>query len=177
MKQLVLLCFALLVAASCTCCVDTRIPKTIAPAETKDQPSGKQPGNHKNNMPVMGSCQVIGTKVEEVSGLCMNKDTTGFWAVGDQGDLCQVSFSGTVSRVLRTRLDMEGITIDPETKTITTANTITIKQFYDVFESIEDAVVTPYIVPDATFTRPSLMSLSVSASDVTPSARMSAHTR
>jgi uncharacterized protein YjiK len=115
MKQLVLLCFALLVAASCTCCVDTRIPKTIAPAETKDQPSGKQPGNHKNNMPVMGSCQVIGAKVEEVSGLCMNKDTTGFWAVSDQGDLCQVSFSGTVSRVLRTRLDMEGITIDPET--------------------------------------------------------------
>ena len=115
MKQLVLLCFALLVAASCTCCVDTRIPKTIASAETKDQPSGKLPGSHKNNMPVMGSCQVIGTKVEEVSGLCMNKDTTGFWAVGDQGDLCQVSFSGTVSRVLRTRLDMEGITIDPET--------------------------------------------------------------
>lgn len=39
-------------------------------------------------------------------------------------------------------------TIDPETKTITTANTITINQFYDIFESIEDAVVTPYIVPD-----------------------------
>ena len=115
MRQLALFCLALLVAASCTCCVDTRIPKTIAPAENKDQPSGKQPGSHKNNVPVMGACQVIGTKVEELSGLCMNQDTTGFWAVGDEGDLCQVSFTGAVTRVLRTRLDLEGITIDPET--------------------------------------------------------------
>ena len=115
MRQLALFCLALLVAASCTCCVDTRIPKTIAPAENTDKPSGKQPGSHKNNVPVMGACQVIGTKVEELSGLCMNQDTTGFWAVGDEGDLCQVSFSGTVTRVLRTHLDLEGITIDPET--------------------------------------------------------------
>lgn len=115
MRQLVLLCFALLVAASCASCVDTQIPKTIAPAESKDKPSGKQPGSHKNNMPVMGSYQVISTKVEELSGLCMNQDTTGFWAVGDGGDLCQVSFSGIVTRVLHTRLDFEGVTIDPAT--------------------------------------------------------------
>ena len=115
MRQLVLLCFALLVAASCSSCVDTQIPKTIAPAENKEKLSGKQPGNHKNSMPVMGSCQVISTKVEELSGLCMNQDTTGFWAVGDEGDLCQVSFSGIVTRVLHTRLDFEGVTIDPAT--------------------------------------------------------------
>ena len=88
-------------------------------AEPTDQQStdktGKQPGNKNQKLPVMGSYQVIGVKVEELSGLCMNKDSTAFWAVGDEGDLCKVSFSGAVTRVLSLDLDSEGITINPET--------------------------------------------------------------
>lgn len=88
-------------------------------AKPTDQQStdktGKQPGNKNQKLPVMGSYQVIGVKVEELSGLCMNKDSTAFWAVGDEGDLCKVSFSGAVTRVLSLDLDSEGITINPET--------------------------------------------------------------
>jgi len=112
-KQLVLLIFALLLAGACTSCVDHSIPTTIAQPENKEP--GKQPGSHAHSMPVMGTRQEMRVSVEEISGLCLNRDTTGFWAVGDAGDFCQVSFTGAVTRVLRTYLDLEGITLDPVT--------------------------------------------------------------
>ena len=115
MKQFVLLLFAMLLAGACTCCVDHSIPTTIGPGKTDSKDSGKKPGDHHANLPVMGSYQIIKAPVEELSGLCMNKDTTAFWSVGDEGDLCQVSFSGAVTRVIRSYLDLEGITIDPAT--------------------------------------------------------------
>jgi len=115
MKQLVLLLFALLTAGACTCCVDHSIPTAIGPGVNDNKPEGKQPGGHKNALPVMGSRQVISVAVEELSGLCMNRDTTAFWAVGDDGDLCRVSFSGSVTPAIRTHLDLEGISIDPAT--------------------------------------------------------------
>ena len=115
MKQFVLLLFAMLLAGACTCCVDHSIPTTIGPGKTDSKDSGKKPGDHQANLPVMGSYQIIKAPVEELSGLCMNKDTTAFWSVGDEGDLCQVSVSGAVTRVIRSYLDLEGITIDPTT--------------------------------------------------------------
>ena len=63
----------------------------------------------------MGACQVIKARVEELSGLCMTKDSTALWAVGDEGAICKVSFSGVVTPVLITRLDAEGITLNPAT--------------------------------------------------------------
>ena len=113
LKQTLLLAFALLLAGACTCCVDHSIPTTIAQPESKE--SGKQPGSHAHGMPVMSTRQELRVPVEEISGLCLNRDTTGFWAVGDDGDLCQVSFTGVVTRVMRTHFDLEGITLDPAT--------------------------------------------------------------
>ena len=103
----------MLVAGACTCCADHSIPTTIGPGKTDSKDSGKRPGDHNPNLPVMGSYQKLKVSLEELSGLCMNQDTTGFWSVSDQGDLCQVSFTGAVTRVIRSNLDMEGITIDP----------------------------------------------------------------
>ena len=115
LRQLVLLLLALLAAGACTCCVDHSIPTTIGPGKSDSKETSKKPGDHNPNLPVMGSCQVLNVPVEELSGLCMNRDTTGFWAVGDEGDLCRVSFTGAVTPVLRTHMDLEGITIDPAT--------------------------------------------------------------
>ena len=61
----------------------------------------------------MGTFQIIKVKVEELSGLCMTQDSTAFWAVGDEGALCKVSFSGTVKPVLSSGLDLEGVTLNP----------------------------------------------------------------
>ena len=83
--------------------------------QDKTEKTSKQPGNKTQKLPVVGNYQVIGVKVEELSGLCMNIDSTAFWAVGDEGDLCKVSFSGVVTPVLSSDLDSEGITINPET--------------------------------------------------------------
>ena len=83
--------------------------------QESNEKTGRQPGPKNQKLPEMGSCQVFSVKVEELSGLCMNKDTTAFWAVGDEGTLNKVSFSGAVTPVLSFDLDAEGITINPAT--------------------------------------------------------------
>ena len=89
---------------------------TVAPVRPDSTKTGdKGPEAHQRTMPVMGNWQIIKVKVEELSGLCMNRDTTAFWAVGDEGALCKVSFEGAVTPVLNTGLDLEGITINPAT--------------------------------------------------------------
>lgn len=115
MKQFLLLVLAVLLAGACTCCADHSIPTTIGPGQTESKHTGKKPGNHNANLPVMGACQTLKVPFKEMSGLCMNQDTTGFWSVSDEGALCRISFSGSVTPVLRTNLDFEGITIDPAT--------------------------------------------------------------
>lgn len=115
MKPFILLVLAVLLAGACTCCADHSIPTTIGPGKTESKNPGKKPGNHNANLPVMGACQTLKVPFKEMSGLCMNQDTTGFWSVSDEGALCRISFSGSVTPVLRTNLDFEGITIDPAT--------------------------------------------------------------
>ena len=88
---------------------------TVAPVKPNTQNGQKGPEAHQRQMPVMGNWQTIKVNVEELSGLCMNIDTTAFWAVGDEGAVCKVSFDGAVTPVLNTDLDLEGITIDPGT--------------------------------------------------------------
>jgi len=63
----------------------------------------------------MGSVQVLAVPVEELSGLCLNKDQSGLFAVGDEGALCAVSFEGGVQTLLSSRLDLEGVTLNPAT--------------------------------------------------------------
>lgn len=78
-----------------------------------ENPAG--PGHKNKELPEMGSFQVFNLQLDELSGLCMNKDSTALWGVGDGGLLCKVSFTGSASRVLSFDLDAEGLTINPST--------------------------------------------------------------
>ena len=101
-------------------CGEELIPKIAYPVN--GQPSEqKRPGGKHLSVPVMGSYTVIKVKVEELSGLCMNQDTTGLWAVGDEGAVCKLSFEGGVTPVMSTGLDLEGVTINPATGDLYTA--------------------------------------------------------
>lgn len=103
----------LLLAGACAC-EDPLANRGIAKPEQKEK-TEKSTGGKPRKVPEMGSCQVINVRVEELSGLCMTKDSTALWAVGDEGAICKVSFSGVVTPVLKTRLDAEGITLNPAT--------------------------------------------------------------
>lgn len=103
----------LLLAGACAC-EDPLANRAIAKPE-KEEKTEKSTGGKPRKVPEMGACQVIKAKVEELSGLCMTKDSTALWAVGDEGAICKVSFSGVVTSVLKTRLDAEGITLNPAT--------------------------------------------------------------
>lgn len=106
-----LVLFSLLLG-SCAC--DNELSGTYKPKKPeKKEESSRQPGGKSRKVPVMGAFQIIKVKVEELSGLCMTHDSTAFWAVGDEGALCKVSFSGTVTPVLSSELDLEGITLNP----------------------------------------------------------------
>lgn len=103
----------LLLAGACAC-EDPLANRGIAKPEKQDQ-TEKTSGGKPRKVPEMGACQVIKARVEELSGLCMTKDSTALWAVGDEGAICRVSFSGAVTTVLKTKLDAEGITLNPAT--------------------------------------------------------------
>ena len=103
----------LLLAGACAC-EDPLANRSIAKPE-KEEKTEKSTGGKPRKYPEMGACQVIKARVEELSGLCMTKDSTALWAVGDEGAICKVSFSGVVTPVLKTRLDAEGITLNPAT--------------------------------------------------------------
>lgn len=103
----------LLLAGACAC-DDPLANRGIAKPEQKEK-TEKSTGGKPRKVPEMGACQVINVRVEELSGLCMTKDSTALWAVGDEGAICKVSFSGVVTPVLKTRLDAEGITLNPAT--------------------------------------------------------------
>ncbi|MBQ3744127.1 MAG: hypothetical protein II858_09800 [Bacteroidales bacterium] len=103
----------LLLAGACAC-EDPLANRSIAKPEQKEK-TEKSTGGKPRKYPEMGVCQVIKARVEELSGLCMTKDSTALWAVGDEGAICKVSFSGAVTPVMKTRLDAEGITLNPAT--------------------------------------------------------------
>ncbi|MBQ1753698.1 MAG: hypothetical protein II002_02035, partial [Bacteroidales bacterium] len=103
----------LLLAGACAC-EDPLANRSIAKPEQKEK-TEKSTGGKPRKYPEMGACQVIKARVEELSGLCMTKDSTALWAVGDEGAICRVSFSGAVTTVLKTKLDAEGITLNPAT--------------------------------------------------------------
>jgi uncharacterized protein YjiK len=69
-----------------------------------------------NAVPVMGDliCSIC-VDVEELSGLCFNKDSTKLLSCGDQGVVKAINFNGEVEDILVQDADMEGITLDPAT--------------------------------------------------------------
>ena len=81
----------LLLAGACAC-EDPLANRGIAKPE-KAEKTDKSTGGKPRKVPEMGACQVIKARVEE----------------------CKVSFSGVVTPVLKTRLDAEGITLNPVT--------------------------------------------------------------
>ena len=112
--QIFLRLLPLLLLAGACACEDPLANRSFAKPEQKEK-TEKSSGGKPRKYPEMGACQVIKARVEELSGLCMTKDSTALWAVGDEGAICKVSFSGVVTPVLKTRLDAEGITLNPAT--------------------------------------------------------------
>ena len=72
----------LLLAGACAC-EDPLANRSIAKPEQKEK-TEKSTGGKPRKYPEMGACQVIKARVEELSGLCMTKDSTALWAVGDE---------------------------------------------------------------------------------------------
>ena len=65
--------------------------------------------------PVIGKYQSYTVNIKELSGLCLHTDKSFLWGVGDQGIIAKVNFDGTFEKVMSQGLDMESVTIDPET--------------------------------------------------------------
>lgn len=113
MKKNFLLVIFLLTFVSCK---GNEVPdfkdKVAADEENVENAAGQ------DGLPVMGSRQVFNVNVEELSGLCLNADGTALLSCGDQGVVKTISFTGQVSDFWSHDADMEGITIDPQTKDI-----------------------------------------------------------
>lgn len=65
--------------------------------------------------PVKLSNKSYTADMKELSGLCLSLDKSFLWGVGDQGEIVKLSFEGKVETVIKRSLDMESVTIDPET--------------------------------------------------------------
>ena len=73
-------------------------------------------GSQTSGMPVMGSYTKYNVDVEEISGICLNKDKTALLAVGDQGVLKEINLNTMAVKTIWTRdADLEAITLDPRT--------------------------------------------------------------
>lgn len=68
------------------------------------------------DMPVMGNYTKYTVKdVIEMSGICLKADKSGLWAVGDNGQLAEISFDGVVTKHWSKSCGMEDVTIHPVT--------------------------------------------------------------
>ena len=101
-----------------SCGTDNKLPDfkdKIAADETVDDNTGNDAGSDEK-MPVMGTYTKHNVKVEEISGICLNKDKTALLAVGDQGVLKEIDINDMSVKTVWTRdADLEGITLDPRT--------------------------------------------------------------
>ena len=66
-------------------------------------------------LPVMKGYQIFDVDVEELSGLCLNREGTALLSCGDQGIVKTISFTGEVSDLWEHDADMEGVALHPET--------------------------------------------------------------
>ena len=73
------------------------------------------PFENEPGTPVKGKFTKYSVKLTELSGLCLHTDKSFLWGVGDQGQLAKIGFDGSVEKVFTQSLDMESVTINPET--------------------------------------------------------------
>lgn len=66
-------------------------------------------------MPILSGEEKFTVKLAELSGLYISEDGTFLWAVGDEGDLGHVSFTGEVSNTFHIGGDAEDVSIDHRT--------------------------------------------------------------
>lgn len=70
-------------------------------------------------LPVFGNYEKYKVAVSELSGVCLDVDGEFLWGIGDNGVLAKLDFTGKVlEKTLVNGMDMEGITMDPQTKDI-----------------------------------------------------------
>ena len=75
-----------------------------------------EPFENAEGMPEMGSyTKILVGEANELSGLCLSADKSFMWGVGDNGELYQIGFDGTVTTVWTHSADMEGVTLHPST--------------------------------------------------------------
>ena len=73
------------------------------------------PFENEPGTPVKGAYKKYSAAITELSGLCLHTDGSFLWGVGDQGMLAKIGFEGQVEKVFSQSLDMESVTINPET--------------------------------------------------------------
>lgn len=66
-------------------------------------------------LPIMKGYSIFDVEVEELSGLCLNREGTALLSCGDQGIVKTISFTGEVSDLWEHDADMEGVALHPET--------------------------------------------------------------
>ncbi|MBO5814959.1 MAG: SdiA-regulated domain-containing protein [Bacteroidales bacterium] len=64
-------------------------------------------------VPTMGDYTIYEVEIGELSGICFNKERTGFLACGDKGIIKSISFDGKATDLWKNPSDMEGISLDP----------------------------------------------------------------
>lgn len=117
MKLLFNFCFAMLLLAS-ACSTADAVPefKDKVAAEENQEENGNGNGGETDGLPVMGTYKRYNVDVEEISGICLNKDKTALLACGDQGVLKEIDPNTMAVKTIWTRdADMEAITLDPRT--------------------------------------------------------------
>lgn len=119
MKLVFNFCLVMMLFAS-ACSTNDAVPEfeDKVAAEEKEE-AGNEEGNDQGTtakMPVMGSYKRYSVNVEEISGICLNKDKTALLACGDQGVLKEIDPNTMSVKTIWTRdADMEAITLDPRT--------------------------------------------------------------
>lgn len=119
MKLVFNFCLVMMLFAS-ACSTNDAVPEfeDKVAAEEKEE-AGNEEGNDQGTtamMPVMGSYKRYSVNVEEISGICLNKDKTALLACGDQGVLKEIDPNDMSVKTIWTRdADMEAITLDPRT--------------------------------------------------------------
>lgn len=117
MKLLFNFCFAMMLLAS-ACSTADAVPefKDKVAAEENQEENGNGNGVETDGLPVMGTYKRYNVDVEEISGICLNKDKTALLACGDQGVLKEIDPNTMAVKTIWTRdADMEAITLDPRT--------------------------------------------------------------